>query len=194
MCIDTGEIFFYKRLNKTDYRTVLEIIERTCKRYNSAPLIFDATGVGTALSDMLRDYDVSAHPFIFTNESKGDLITKLALAIEYANIKIPNIETIVNELSSFTYTLTKTQKISFAAPSGMHDDCVMSIAMANLYRTENQMSATIATIDDILQVNNKNNRPKSFFEFMDDDNLDILRSGDHLFYSFSTYILTIDYL
>jgi len=34
----------------------------------------------------------------------------------------------------------------------------------------------------------------SGIEFMDDDNLDILRSGDHLFYSFSTYILTIDYL
>lgn len=169
MCMDTGDIVYYKRVNKTDYREIIKMIEFTCKSYNNAPLIFDATGVGNAVADMLRNVDVAANPFTFTNESKGELITKLALAIEYAQISIPNIETIVGELSAFTYSLTKTQKISYSAPPGMHDDCVMSIAMANLYRLEHSMLGSIASIDDVLTINARGGAPNSFREFMEND-------------------------
>jgi len=34
------------------------------------------------------------------------------------------------ELSVFTYKMLAGGKISYSAPSGMHDDCVMSLALA----------------------------------------------------------------
>jgi hypothetical protein len=78
MDVETGECVYYKRMNKTDYREVLKLAVEVCKEFNHADLIFDATGVGSGLADFLNNYDVTAHPYVFTNESKNDLVTKLA--------------------------------------------------------------------------------------------------------------------
>jgi phage FluMu gp28-like protein len=173
MDIDSGEVVYYRRLNKMDYRNVLEIATEVCRRFNGAELIFDATGVGAGLADILNNYDVTAHPFVFTNESKNEIVNKLALSIQYQEIKIPNITTIKNELSVFSYAVTRTGKISYAAPAGFHDDIVMSLALANWFRKENAGSDEIGIIEDILAINEERGsrfRPGSFREFMDGDN------------------------
>lgn len=172
MDVDTGDLVYYRRLNKMDYRNVLQIATDVCKKYNHAELIFDATGVGAGLADVLNNYDVTAHPFVFTNESKNEIVNKLALSIQYQEIKIPNITTVKNELSVFTYTLTRTGKISYAAPSGFHDDIVMSLALANWYRKENVGSEEIGIIEDVLAMNEERvrGRPGSFIEEMYEDN------------------------
>lgn len=172
MDLDTGDLVYYRRLNKMDYRNVLQIATDVCKKYNHAELIFDATGVGAGLADVLNNYDVTAHPFVFTNESKNEIVNRLALSIQYQEIKIPNIVTVKNELSVFTYSLTRTGKISYAAPSGFHDDIVMSLALANWYRKENVSTDEIGVIEDIMAINEEraSYRPGSFRQQMEDDN------------------------
>lgn len=170
MCLDTGECVYYRRFNKTDYREVLKMAADTCARLNHAELIFDATGVGAGLADMFNNYDVTAHAFTFTNESKNDIINRLALAIEHQEIKIPNIQTITNELSVYTYTLTRTNKISYNAPAGFHDDIVCALALANWYRKENIGSGDIGIIDDVLAVNEERRSSNSFEDFIMHDN------------------------
>lgn len=168
--MESGDLVFYKRVNKEDYRNVLKMIEQVCHKYNHCNLIFDATGVGQGLGDMLHNYDVIAHPFVFTNDSKTEIVNKLALAIEYQQIQLPNIKTIRDELSVFTYTITRTGKISYNAPPGFHDDCVMSLAMANWYRMENKPIDTVASFDSIIKFNNgSNGRKRSFWDEMQDD-------------------------
>lgn len=153
MDTETGALVYYRRLNKEDYRVVLEDVAEICKRYNQADLIYDATGVGAGLGDMLNNYDVVAHPYVFTNESKVELINRLILSVEYAEITLPNITTMRNELSAYTYTLTRTGKISYNAPAGYHDDIVCSLALANLFRKENAGSEDLATLDAINDIN-----------------------------------------
>lgn len=169
MDIDIGECVYYKRMNKTDYREVLKQAVDVCGRYNNAELIFDATGVGSGLADFLNNYDVVAHPYTFTNDSKAELINRLALAIEYKDIRIPNIVTVKNELSAFTYSLTRTGKISYNAPAGFHDDIVIAIAMANWFRRENAGSDQLGVIDAVI-AHNSGGRKRSFLDEMQDDN------------------------
>lgn len=36
-----------------------------------------------------------------------------------------------NELNAYTYKLGSNGQLTFSAPNGMHDDCVMSLMLAN---------------------------------------------------------------
>lgn len=171
MDLDTGQTVYYRRMNKTDYRKVIEFAAGICMKYNHAEMIFDATGVGSGIADFLNNYDITAHPFVFTNESKSDIVMKLALAIEHQHIRVPNIVTVKNELSVFTYTLTRTGKISYGAPSGFHDDVVMSLAMANFFRTENSADqGAVGVMEEIIRMNGSTSRRMSFYEQMENDN------------------------
>jgi hypothetical protein len=171
MDLDTGGCVYYRRMNKTDYREVIKLAAETCTRYNYAELIFDSTGVGHGIADFLNSFDITAIPFTFTNESKNDIVTKLALAIEHRHIKIPNIATVKNELAAFTYSLTRTGKISYGAPAGLHDDVVMALALANFYRTENNAPVEASVLDQIIAMNTRGSTAsRSFRDFMEQDN------------------------
>lgn len=171
MDLETGQLVYYRRLNRMDYRDLLTLTAEVCHKWNQAELIFDATGVGQGLGDMLNNYDITAHPFVFTNESKTEIVNKLLLSIEYREIAIPNITTAKKELRAFTYTMTRTGKISYGAPSGIHDDIVMSLAMVNWFRKENSVDDTVGVIDEIAEWNSfDGDRPKSFLDQMADDN------------------------
>lgn len=167
-CMNTKEMVFYKRMNKMDYKRVLDEIHKTAERLNDADIIYDATGVGSSFGDFLSSH-FNAHPFTFTNSSKNDIVNRLIIATEYCSIKIPNIVTIRNEFSVFEFRLTKTGMISYSAPDGMHDDTVMSIAMANWYIEENGGGTDVHAIDNFLSVMNSSNGG-SFYDYIDQDN------------------------
>ncbi len=174
MDCETGDLMYYRRLNKMDYRELLRATTEVCKRFNQAELIFDATGVGSGLADVLQGYDVISHPFVFTNDSKGDLVNKLILSVEYKEISLPNIKTLKGEMQAFTYTMTRTGKISYNAPSGFHDDIVMSLALVNWFRKENSTDQSqVEVLEEVIGWNNGSGRaarPGSFREYIDNDN------------------------
>lgn len=171
MDLDIGECVYYKRMNKTDYREVQRQVVALCSQYNDAELIYDATGVGSAWGDFLNDHhSVVAHPYVFTNESKCELVNKLILAVEYKEIRIPNITTVKNEMNAFTYELTRTGKISYNAPAGFHDDIVIAIALANWHRKENTTSGELGVIDAIIAANVGPRGRKTVYEEMQEDN------------------------
>lgn len=170
MDLETGELVYYRRMNKEDYKVVLEAAAKVCRQFNNCDLIFDATGVGSGLADMMSNYDLISRPFVFTNETKNDLINRLILSVEYQEIKLPNIVTMRNEMANYTYTMTRTGKISYNAPSGLHDDIVISIALANWYRKNEASTDMISAIDDIIEFNNGRRRPDNALSRMEDDN------------------------
>jgi len=70
-------------------------------------------------------------PFVTTGPSKRDLIDRLTLAIDKHEICFPDIPVLVNELEIYEFTTGPTQVTRYSAPAGFHDDCVMSLALAN---------------------------------------------------------------
>jgi hypothetical protein len=73
----------------------------------------------------------NVNPFVTTSKSKPMIIEDLALAFEQGEIKVISEQWLIDELENFTYIYNiNTRKVQYAAPSGMHDDGVMSTALA----------------------------------------------------------------
>ena len=59
------------------------------------------------------------------------MIEDLALLFEQKNISILNQEWLIDELEAFTYIYdAKTRGVKYSAPQGIHDDGVISLALA----------------------------------------------------------------
>lgn len=71
------------------------------------------------------------YTFTTTNESKKEYISLLAVDIANHNIHFEKTNKLLySELGTFTYKLTKTGNITYAATDGKHDDTVTSLGIA----------------------------------------------------------------
>jgi hypothetical protein len=94
----------------------------------STPTLIDSTGVGDPIVERLRLKRFNIEGFKFTQQSKQQLMEGLAVAIQQSAIRFPD-GPIKQELDTFEYAYTRTGAI-YTAPEGLHDDCVMSLALA----------------------------------------------------------------
>jgi hypothetical protein len=127
---DKGRQVFMDRFNLLDWaiqkRRVIDVI----KRYNNAALLLDSTGIGDPIYEDLRTAGLNVDGYKFTSESKGRLIESLMLAFEKGEIRILNDPTQRNELDIYEYTMNRSGSVSYNAPDGYHDDCVIALALA----------------------------------------------------------------
>jgi hypothetical protein len=73
---------------------------------------------------------VNVTPFKFTEQSKRELLSHLAILLEQDKIKLPNDEGLLAELDAIQWELTDKGKTRIATVEGMTDDRVMSLALA----------------------------------------------------------------
>jgi hypothetical protein len=119
-----------ERFNKLEWPYQKARIKALSERYNRALVAIDSTGVGEPLFEDLVRSGVPVEPFKFTNSSKKELIEKLAIWIEQEKMKMLNDEDTIREFNNFTYDISSTGKIRYNAPTGFHDDIVMSHGLA----------------------------------------------------------------
>ncbi len=118
------------RFNQIDWNLQKAKIEATALRFNRAKIIIDSTGVGDPIYEDLRNKGLNIESYRFTEISRKQLLENLAILLEQDKIKIPNDAILINELKSFQYQLSERGKIKMVCPEGLHDDCVMSLALA----------------------------------------------------------------
>ena len=83
---------------------------------------------------MLRKEDRRLRSWTTTNSNKGDGIRNLIYDIQGGKLELPDKDFfphLYNELSAFSYKVSATGLMTFNAPSGLHDDTVMSLMLAN---------------------------------------------------------------
>lgn len=80
------------------------------------------------LNELNKLLKKKATGFLTTNDSKAEIIGELAVALERGDITYNDIE-LDRQLGAFGYSVTKTNKLSFAGV-GEHDDATMSLAFA----------------------------------------------------------------
>jgi len=169
MGIESRRLSYYCRMNKRDYKTQLNHLDKVCQRFDMADLIYDKTGVGRGLEDFLGRSS-NNYGFQFTNDSKNELVNKLIAATDYAEIKLPNIVTMRNEFELFTYDITRTGKLSYNAPEGKHDDTVIMVGLANWFCVENGGKGHVEEVNDFLNIVASSNEPKSEYQkFLEED-------------------------
>jgi len=134
--VETNTLVYWKRFNKVDYPTQIKQIIATACEYNMARIVLDSTGLGKPIYEILLEQGVFVEDFTFSGKSKEELIGKLRLYIAQKWITISKEPILLEELKSFEYKLRNDKtgeplkNIKYGAPSGYHDDCVDSLALA----------------------------------------------------------------
>ena len=105
----------------TTQRKIIDVVGRV-------PAFVDSTGVGDPIVENLQRILPNIKGFKFTSQSKQQLIEGLVMDIQQQTISFPE-NPIGYELENFEYEYTRTG-VRYTAPSGLCDDCVMSLALA----------------------------------------------------------------
>lgn len=96
--------------------------------------LVDATGVGQPIVEELQTGAGNFEAFIFSPTSKQSIMGGLSLSIQQRKIRFPAGQ-LTAELDVFEYMYTRTG-VQYSAPEGMHDDCVVALALANAHFPE----------------------------------------------------------
>jgi hypothetical protein len=124
------------RFHRLDWNLQVSRIQATANRYNQASILIDSTGVGEPIYESLRAARCHVDPYPFTAKSKTDLVNYLALAFEQGDVTLPRVDLfpeMVEEIEAFEYSVTDAGGVRTGAPSGVHDDCVISLGLALLH-------------------------------------------------------------
>lgn len=108
----------------------------------------EVNGIGAPMLEMIRKYSRRKNhirPFTTTNASKEEIISDLAVAIENGQLSFEHENKgLYAELSTFVVKVSKGAKLTFGAIEGMHDDRVMSLAIAYNTMRKNKLPASLA--------------------------------------------------
>jgi hypothetical protein len=123
-----------ERFNQVDWNLQKARIEAMARRFDNALIVPDSTGLGDPIVEDLKNRGLrisnEGKGFKFTETSRKNLLDNLAILLEQDKIKIPDDEGLISELESFRFELGDTGKIKVTVPEGLHDDRVMSLALA----------------------------------------------------------------
>ena len=95
-----------------------------------AYILGEENNMGGVLIEQLQRDGLPVVGFNTTHSSKAAIIDSLCLAFERGIIKIPNDPVLIGELQSFEARPLPSGLMRYCAPEGLHDDCVMSLAIA----------------------------------------------------------------
>ncbi len=125
---DRGAQVVKERWTGLPWTAQLDRVEYYCKKYR-AHLDMDSTGMGETLPEAVSQRGVSVTGHFFTNALKERLVSHLALLCEGKDIILINDRDQKEELKAYTYTFTKTGKVSYHHPQGGHDDLVTMLML-----------------------------------------------------------------
>lgn len=131
--VDTREqaLVALERWQQRDYGEQLTRLRELARRFQPDVILAEQNGVGLPLVEQLqRAGDLPVQPFTTSNASKSILIERLALALEQGTLRLLDDPVLLDELQQFTMERLPSGLVRYAAPAGLHDDCVMALALA----------------------------------------------------------------
>lgn len=131
-------LVFYDRFNNLDWPVQEQRIIAAANRYR-APIEIDATGVGDPVFQRLQRSGLQVNPIRLTNERKRHIIENLAFMIEKREVTYPDIPELIHELNVYSSETTPAGNVRYNAPSGYHDDIVVSMALASAKLSKTQI-------------------------------------------------------
>jgi phage FluMu gp28-like protein len=127
----TQSVVHIERFNKIDYAIQRDKLKALHEHYKPVRVIVEQNSIGEVLIEELRRDGLKIEAFNTTASSKTNIIEALALAFERQDITILNHKELIHELNVFTAFQNQTTGYTrYSAPTGHHDDCVMSLAIA----------------------------------------------------------------
>lgn len=128
--ITTGQQVFRDHFGLTSWELIYERIQKICVRFQVETVIAEQNSIGSQGIEWMQARGLPVQPFLTTNESKRGIIDALALAIETGGLPICNDPYQTAELQAYQYEILPSGKFRFNAPSGIHDDTVIALALS----------------------------------------------------------------
>jgi phage terminase large subunit-like protein len=127
--VTTKEMVFMDRFNRVDYPTLEDRIVALYNRFRLMTITIEDNSIGKGVIDHLINRGLAVQSFTTTNATKTAIIQNLQTAFEHDTIKILNDPVLIGELQAYE-GVQLSSGWRYSAPSGLHDDCVMSLAIA----------------------------------------------------------------
>lgn len=127
----TRELVALDRSNRVDYALQVGRLEALYERFRPDAIYAEQNAMGEPIIEQLQRRNLPVHPFQTTNASKAAIIDGLALAFERGELRILDDPVLIGELQAYqAERLPVSGLMRYGAPEGMHDDCVIGLALA----------------------------------------------------------------
>lgn len=128
----TRQVVACDRWTRLPYEQQLGRVLAIAERYRPEIIVAEQNSMGGPLVERLfYEHELPIKAWAMTHQSKAKAIDALALACERQSLALPDLPWLLGELAA--YTITKTSGLglpTYGAPDGMHDDGVISLALA----------------------------------------------------------------
>ena len=126
-----GHMVAVYRWRHMEWSQIIDQVEARIKQHNALTLV-EVNNQGDVFYEMLaKRCRNNVEPWVTSSKSKPVLIEDLAVAFEQAAIMVHDERWLLDELEAFTYIYNpSTRSVKYAAPDGLHDDGVISLALA----------------------------------------------------------------
>jgi hypothetical protein len=127
---NTHELVALDRFNGVNWSLQRGRILALSEKWRPKVIYAESNSIGSPNIEALQAEGLPVRPFETTAASKPPLIESLVLAFERDEIKILDHDVLKGELMAYERNVTSTGRSQYSAPVGMHDDCVIALALA----------------------------------------------------------------
>ena len=128
---ENRQMVYCNRWRQDEWTNIINKVANVIKEYGATTYV-EVNNQGDVFFEMLKKkVGNKAFPFVTTSKSKPILIEDLAVLFEQKDISVLDINWLLDELNAFTYIYNpNTRSVQYSAPSGVHDDSVISLSLA----------------------------------------------------------------
>jgi hypothetical protein len=127
---ETRHMVALDRFNQVSWALQRGRLKALVERWNPLVIWAEANSIGSPNIEALQAEGLPVRPFMTTASSKNPLIEALALAIERRELALLPDEILLDELTVYQLERLPAGGYRYHAPPGLHDDCVIALALA----------------------------------------------------------------
>lgn len=127
---ETRQMVDMDRFNQIGWELQRGHVATMCAKWQPSMVWAETNSIGAPNIEALQAEGLPVQAFTTTARSKQSIIEGLALAIERGEIGLLADEVLLGELAAYTLRRLAGGGYQYSAPSGLHDDCVIALALA----------------------------------------------------------------
>ena len=131
---ESGRVCRVERINGSSYAEIAKQFINVLRPYRITGGYTEVNGPGLPVFEMLRKEIRKLKDWTTNNSNKAEGVRNLIYDIQEGSLELPHKDFfphIYNELNAYSYKIGPTGTMTFNAPSGYYDDCVMSLMLCN---------------------------------------------------------------
>lgn len=125
----TKELCHLDRSRYIEYTSQVRRLKDLCMRFQVSRVYAEANAQATTI-ELLQQAGLPVTAVTMTHSKKIEIIEGLRSAFDHRSLKILDDQVLLGELQTYEAQRTQSNRLTYNAREGGHDDCVMALAIA----------------------------------------------------------------